>query len=290
MKRIIILIMAVLLTALLSNTAFSQSFSGIQWDWYDIAARTAIATGNKNIAPDSCAALQIGRDTTKYGLLLPRVVDTAITGQKNGLMIYRLTDNNIYFHNGTKWMALGGCCEGSGGMDYDTLVYYATFDQLAYVVDFLQEHKVWTYDSSTAGWQTGTKYATKYFSEKRYVVKVELDNVDLAFAGTYPILSTDAAQRFAVSRFDIIIKQASGVGGTPVYNLGWTPASYNDLLSGQTINSAMYHIAGRILPNAMTFVPQNTVPPNSNLVFNITTPGTGTWTAKLVVEGYYYTP
>lgn len=116
MKKLIILIAAVLLTAILSNTAMSQSFSGIQWDRYDIAARTAIATGNKNIVPDSCAALQIGNDTTRYGLLLPRVVDTAIAGQKRGLLVYRHLDSNIYFYNGIKWQRLGTGTSNGGGI------------------------------------------------------------------------------------------------------------------------------------------------------------------------------
>src|SRR4051812_33624700 len=119
MKKLITLVIAVILTALLSNTAMSQSFSGIQWDLYDIAARTAIATGNKNIAPDSCAALQIGRDTTKYGLLLPRVTDTVINGQKKGLLIFRHLDSNIYYHNGIKWQQLGAGSVGNGNCECD---------------------------------------------------------------------------------------------------------------------------------------------------------------------------
>jgi hypothetical protein len=72
-----------------------------------VGSAQSIAINNDGSAPNASAMLDI-KSTTK-GILTPRMTSaerTAITGVK-GLMVFDITTNSFWFHNGSAWMELG---------------------------------------------------------------------------------------------------------------------------------------------------------------------------------------
>lgn len=68
-----------------------------------------LATGNVGIGTSSPAA-KLDITSSVSGLLIPRMTTTqrdAITPIPAGLQVYNTTDNQLNFHNGTSWQALG---------------------------------------------------------------------------------------------------------------------------------------------------------------------------------------
>lgn len=63
-----------------------------------------------NITPSltSVAAwLEIGRDSTNKGILLPRVVDTSLVlNPVKGLFLYQTKDSTLYYHNKSRWVKI----------------------------------------------------------------------------------------------------------------------------------------------------------------------------------------
>jgi hypothetical protein len=279
MKKLLTSIIVILLTAILSNTAIAQSFSGIQWDWYDIAARTAVATGNKHIVPDSCAALQIGKDTTKYGLLLPRVVDTAIAGQKKGLLAYRLQDNNIYFHNGVKWTSLQACCEGSSGNIYDTLNYYYDETTLINYVTAKLQLTALKADSNT--WYPTMHYVNSFFSTGTY--RYYCDTLDGTVAGqTKFIFKTKSNKgRFIIDRIRLYGLDVPSISLAGILSVGTNFPNYDDI---ENISLPVVPLNTTLPGNSSTI----TIPPNTNVYARIATPATGSNVKiSVYISGYY---
>jgi hypothetical protein len=82
--------------------------------------------GMGTVSPNSNAILEL--NATDKGLLLPRVADTnAIAGTKpNGLVIYSISDNKLYYYQGSKWLAVAAAA-GSGNY-WDLLGNTGTID------------------------------------------------------------------------------------------------------------------------------------------------------------------
>jgi uncharacterized protein (TIGR02145 family) len=56
-------------------------------------------------APDPAAVLEL--KSTNQGLLLPRIADTTqVSKPVAGLLVFSLSDNSLYFYNGTNWLKL----------------------------------------------------------------------------------------------------------------------------------------------------------------------------------------
>lgn len=100
MKRIAFIVVSLLTL----GTAQAQTSSGIQWDRYFITGTLSVGQGVKNQYADPSAHLQLGKDSTNKGLLLPRVVDTAdIPNPVRGLMVYQIKDGRCYVRSGSAW-------------------------------------------------------------------------------------------------------------------------------------------------------------------------------------------
>lgn len=62
-----------------------------------------------SIVTDSTAWLEIGKDSTNKGFILPRVVDTSsVVGASKGNLVFQDLDSIVYVNNGSKWKQLGG--------------------------------------------------------------------------------------------------------------------------------------------------------------------------------------
>lgn len=94
MKRIL-----TLLFIALAITSYSQT--GMLMNRYYITGSLSLGKGERTFA-DSSAWLQIGRDTTKRGLLLPKVILDSISTSKRGLYVYDLKDSVLYHFDGNK--------------------------------------------------------------------------------------------------------------------------------------------------------------------------------------------
>lgn len=60
-------------------------------------------------ATDPSAWLEIGKDSTTKGMIIPRVVDTSdIENQAKGMVIFQNSDSTIYYSDGERWSPIGG--------------------------------------------------------------------------------------------------------------------------------------------------------------------------------------
>lgn len=123
-----IYIIAVLLLGCMNSFA-QQLFSGSDYIYKNqlsVGKTTAIPT---NITPgltNPAAWLEVGKDSTTRGLLLSRVVDTAlIVNPVKGLFVYQIKDHTLYYRNTLRWVRLA---DGGTISDYvkisDSTVYY----------------------------------------------------------------------------------------------------------------------------------------------------------------------
>ncbi len=62
----------------------------------------SLSLGNDKKFADTSAWLQIGKDTTKRGVLFPKVILDSVTTTKRGLYVYDLKDSVLYHIDGTK--------------------------------------------------------------------------------------------------------------------------------------------------------------------------------------------
>lgn len=88
MKRILIILLI-----LLSANAFAQT--GMMMNRFYITGALVLGKGDRTFA-DTSAWLQLGKDTTKKGMILPRVVLDSIKTTKRGLFVYDLKDSVLY--------------------------------------------------------------------------------------------------------------------------------------------------------------------------------------------------
>jgi hypothetical protein len=98
MKKIILYLLTVLCTL---YTVHLHAQAGMLWNKYYITGSMALGTGDRQYA-DTSAWLQLGKDTTKRGFLMPRVLLDSITTGKKGLFVYSLQDSVLYHFDGTK--------------------------------------------------------------------------------------------------------------------------------------------------------------------------------------------
>lgn len=113
-----------------------------------------------------------------------------------------------------------------------------------------------------------------------------LRSINGLVTGSYIIFYTQPAQgRFVISSITMVPKNILGVGSSPSINIGWTPTMYADVVSAwaptiTTINSQQQAI---MLSN------YTSVPPDTKLFINITTPATGytSYTFDIYVSGFY---
>jgi len=83
-----------------------------------------------NITPsltNPAAWIEIGRDSTNKGILLPRAVDTSLVlNPVKGLFLYQTKDSTLYYHNKSKWMRIadGAILNGYLKISDSTVYYY----------------------------------------------------------------------------------------------------------------------------------------------------------------------
>jgi len=94
MKRIL-----TILLILHVATAFSQT--GMMMNRFYITGSLVLGKGDRTFADTSCW-LQIGKDTTSKGLILPRVVLDSVKTAKRGLFVYDLKDSVLYHFDANK--------------------------------------------------------------------------------------------------------------------------------------------------------------------------------------------
>ncbi len=94
MKRILTILMI-----LYAATAFSQT--GMMMNRFYITGSLVVGKGDRTFADTSCW-LQIGKDTTQKGLILPRVVLDSVKTAKRGLFVYDLKDSVLYHFDANK--------------------------------------------------------------------------------------------------------------------------------------------------------------------------------------------
>ncbi|MBN8670339.1 MAG: hypothetical protein J0L80_06615 [Chitinophagales bacterium] len=94
MKRIL-----TILLILYATTAFSQT--GMMMNRFYITGSLVLGKGDRTFADTSCW-LQIGKDTTNKGLILPRVVLDSVKTAKRGLFVYDLKDSVLYHFDANK--------------------------------------------------------------------------------------------------------------------------------------------------------------------------------------------
>lgn len=94
MKRILTILMI-----LYAATAFSQT--GMMMNRFYITGSLVLGKGDRTFADTSCW-LQIGKDTTSKGLILPRVVLDSVKTAKRGLFVYDLKDSVLYHFDANK--------------------------------------------------------------------------------------------------------------------------------------------------------------------------------------------
>lgn len=94
MKRILTILMI-----LYAATVFSQT--GMMMNRFYITGSLVLGKGDRSFADTSCW-LQIGKDTTSKGLILPRVVLDSVKTAKRGLFVYDLKDSVLYHFDANK--------------------------------------------------------------------------------------------------------------------------------------------------------------------------------------------
>lgn len=94
MKRILTIIISAL-----ALTSTAQT--GMLMNRYYITGSLALGKEERSFADTSCW-LQIGKDTTKKGFILPRVLLDSIRTAKRGLYVYDLKDSVLYHFDGNK--------------------------------------------------------------------------------------------------------------------------------------------------------------------------------------------
>jgi|GEM_PF-1968869 len=94
MKRILTILMI-----LYASTAFSQT--GMMMSRFYITGSLVLGKGDRTFADTSCW-LQLGKDTTTKGMVLPRVVLDSIKTVKRGLFVYDLKDSVLYHFDANK--------------------------------------------------------------------------------------------------------------------------------------------------------------------------------------------
>lgn len=94
MKRILSILMI-----LYASVAFSQT--GMLMNRFYITGSLAVGKGDRAFADTSCW-LQVGKDTTNKGLLLPRVILDSVRTTKRGLFVYDLKDSVLYHFDASK--------------------------------------------------------------------------------------------------------------------------------------------------------------------------------------------
>lgn len=92
-------ILSILITFILTTGAYAQS--GVLWDRYYVSGSLSVGQNNRDFA-DSKAWLQLGKDTTNKGLLMPRVLLDSISTTKRALFVYDLKDSVLYHFDGSK--------------------------------------------------------------------------------------------------------------------------------------------------------------------------------------------
>lgn len=75
--------------------------TGILMNKYYISGSLSLGQGDRSYA-DTSAWLQLGKDSTKKGLLLPRVILDSIITTKRALYVYDLKDSVLYHFDGNK--------------------------------------------------------------------------------------------------------------------------------------------------------------------------------------------
>lgn len=104
-----------LLILLLISGLAAMAQKGIVMPKYFITGSTIVGTNEANMFSDICAWLEIGKDSTDRGLLMPRVVDTSdVDSPKYGLVVYQIADSLPYFYNGVLWQSLKGAVGPTG--------------------------------------------------------------------------------------------------------------------------------------------------------------------------------
>jgi hypothetical protein len=94
--------MKTILTILFTLFAVSlHAQTGVLMDRYYFTGSMSIGQGDRGYA-DNSAWLQLGKDTTKKGLLMPRVILDSITTTKRALYVYDLKDSVLYHFDGSK--------------------------------------------------------------------------------------------------------------------------------------------------------------------------------------------
>lgn len=94
MKRILTILMI-----LYAATVFSQT--GMMMNRFYITGSLVLGKGDRSFADTSCW-LQIGKDTTNKGFILPRVVLDSVKNAKRGLFVYDLKDSVLYHFDANK--------------------------------------------------------------------------------------------------------------------------------------------------------------------------------------------
>lgn len=94
MKRIL-----TILLILHVATAFSQT--GMMMNRFYITGSLVLGKGDRTFADTSCW-LQIGKDTTSKGLILPRVFLDSVKTAKRGMFVYDLKDSVLYHFDANK--------------------------------------------------------------------------------------------------------------------------------------------------------------------------------------------
>jgi len=95
MKKIITLLI------ILFSFHIAKAQYGFLMNRYYISGSLSLGTGGRTFADTSCW-LQLGNDTTKKGLILPRVVLDSIHTTKRGVFVYDLKDSVLYHFDGSK--------------------------------------------------------------------------------------------------------------------------------------------------------------------------------------------
>ena len=101
----VLLINVIVITLDTTNT-YSQALDGFSDRNY--AGQMTVGTDSAHYIMTSPSAwLQIGDSLTNKGLLLPRVLDTlTISSPPDGLLIYRILNNNLYIRSGSSWQQI----------------------------------------------------------------------------------------------------------------------------------------------------------------------------------------
>lgn len=122
-----------------------------------------IAQTHSEMYPPSCAWLEVGKDSTNRGMLIPRVVVVSgITSPVRGLITYEISTAHLKMYNGTSWIRVDS---SGGGSSFDTTSIYTAINArvpmirtitINGVTQDLSANRTWTItspsDSTTAGY------------------------------------------------------------------------------------------------------------------------------------------